>query len=249
MEQTLIDHLTELRTRLIRVLISVLVIFLCLFCFSNEIYYFLAQPLLKHLPAGSKMIATEVASPFLAPTKLVATLSFFLAVPYILYQVWGFVAPGLYAQEKRIAFPLLLSSIILFYIGACFAYFAVFPMVFGFFTHVAPMGVAIMTDISHYLNFILTFFLVFGLTFEIPVVVFVLVMAGVIAPQKLKAARPYVLIGAFFIGMILTPPDVFSQTLLAIPMYLLFEVGLLVASKAYNARLKRMEEGCSPNCN
>lgn len=231
MEQSLIDHLTEFRSRLLRALIAIIVIFIGFFCFSNEIYHFLAQPLLKHLPAGSKMIATEVASPFLAPTKLAATLAFFVAMPYILYQLWAFIAPGLYQREKRLALPLLCSSIVLFYLGVCFAYFVVFPMVFGFFTHTAPEGISIMTDINHYLDFILTFFLVFGIVFEVPVAVLVLVVAGVVSTQKLKATRPYILVGAFFIGMILTPPDVFSQTLLAVPMYLLFELGLWIGEK------------------
>lgn len=232
MEQSLIDHLTELRSRLLRTLVVIIVIFIGFFCFSNEIYHFLARPLLKHLPAGSKMIATEVASPFLAPTKLAASLAFFVAMPYILYQLWAFIAPGLYQREKRLAFPLLCSSIVLFYVGACFAYFVVFPMVFSFFTHTAPPDISIMTDINHYLNFILTFFLIFGIVFEVPVAVFSLVISEIISIETLKKARPYILVGAFFIGMILTPPDVFSQTLLAIPMYLLFEIGLWIAEKA-----------------
>lgn len=225
----LLAHLLELRDRLLRVVITVLVIFLGLFMFANDLYTLLAQPLLRHLPEGSSMIATEVASPFLTPFKLTLVVSVFFAVPVILYHVWAFVAPGLYKNERRLIFPLLLSSTLLFFGGAAFAYFVVFPLVFGFFTSVAPEGVAVMTDISKYLDFVLSMFFAFGFAFEVPVAVILLVWAGVITPQALAEKRRYMIVLAFVIGMLLTPPDVLSQILLAVPLWLLFEVGVLVS--------------------
>ena len=227
-EQTLISHLVELRTRLLRGILSVLIVFAGLSFFANDIYHLLATPLLNQLPPNSTMIATEVASPFLAPFKLTAFTALMVCMPYILYQAWAFVAPGLYENEQRFAFPLLVSSIILFYLGISFAFFVVFPLVFGFFTHVAPEGVAIMTDINHYLNFILMLFFAFGLSFEVPVATLLLVKAEITTTKDLAEKRPYIIVGAFVFGMLLTPPDVISQTLLAVPIWCLFELGLVM---------------------
>ena len=223
----LVAHLTELRSRLLRIVAIWLLIFLGLFYFANDLYTFLSEPLRAFLPEGTSMIATDVASPFLTPFKLALISALFLAMPFVLHQFWGFIAPGLYKHEKRIALPLLASSIILFYSGMAFAYFVVFPLVFGFFTSVAPEGVAVMTDISSYLDFVMTLFLAFGLSFEIPVATVLLVLAGAVDVARLKAIRGYVIVGCFVIGMLLTPPDVISQTLLAAPMWLLYEVGIL----------------------
>lgn len=225
-EQPFISHLVELRDRLLRAVLAVLIVFLALFYFANDIYTLLAQPLLKHLPQGGTMIATEVAAPFFTPLKLTLVVSIFAAIPYLLYQFWSFVAPGLYAHERRLMMPLLVSSVGLFYAGVAFAYFVVFPLVFGFFTSTAPEGVAVMTDISAYLDFVLTIFFAFGIAFEVPIATILLVWTGMVTPQSLTAKRPYVIVGAFIIGMLLTPPDVFSQTLLAVPMWILFEVGV-----------------------
>ncbi|PCI59207.1 MAG: twin-arginine translocase subunit TatC [Gammaproteobacteria bacterium] len=227
---TLFDHLLELRTRLLRIVISVLVIFAALAAFAQDIYQYLAQPLINTMPIGSQMIATDVASPFFAPFKLTIVLSFFLAMPFILYQIWGFVAPGLYRKEKKLIAPLMFGSTLLFYAGIAFAYFAVFPIVFGFFTSVAPEGVTIATDITSYLDFVLKLFFAFGTAFEIPIAIVLMCWTGITTPQSLRTKRPYVVVGAFVIGMLLTPPDIISQTLLAVPMLLLFEVGILVAS-------------------
>ena len=227
---SLMSHLVELRDRVVRMVIAVLVIFACLFYWANDIYVFLAEPLTRHLPEGSNMIAIDVASPFLTPFKLVLMLSVFLAMPVILYQCWAFVAPGLYANEKRIAGPLLVSSILLFYAGVAFAYFVVFPLVFGFFTRVGPEIVSISTDIGRYLDFVLALFFGFGLAFEVSIATIILVAIGITTPKKLSEKRPYIIVGAFIVGMLLTPPDVISQVLLALPMWLLFEAGL-VASK------------------
>lgn len=228
-EQPFISHLVELRDRLLRMVLAILAIFLVLFPFGNDIYVFIADPLMKVLPEGTSMIATQVASPFLTPFKLALVSAVFIAMPYILYQFWAFIAPGLYQHEQRLALPLLASSIALFYLGAAFAYFAVFPLVFAFLTSVAPEGVAVMTDITHYLDFVLTLFFAFGLAFEVPIATIMLVLAGATTPEKLAAKRPFVIVGAFIIGMFLTPPDIISQTLLALPMWILFEVGLLFA--------------------
>jgi sec-independent protein translocase protein TatC len=216
--------------------LAVLAIFLCLFYWANDIYTFLAEPLTRHLPEGANMIAIDVASPFLTPFKLVLMLSVFLAMPVILYQCWAFVAPGLYANEKRLAGPLLVSSILLFYTGVAFAYFVVFPLVFGFFTSVGPEIVSISTDIGRYLDFVLALFFGFGLAFEVPIATIILVAIGVTTPKKLAEKRPYIIVGAFIIGMLLTPPDVISQVLLALPMWVLFEAGLIASKMIFSDR-------------
>jgi sec-independent protein translocase protein TatC len=226
-EMPLVAHLTELRSRLLRCVVAIFIVFACLFYFAQDIYTFVSAPLRAYLPEGATMIATGVASPFLTPFKLTAWCSLFLAVPIILHQVWGFIAPGLYKHEKRIAMPLLVSSIFLFYGGMAFAYFLVFPLIFHFFASVTPEGVAMMTDINEYLDFVLTLFFAFGVAFEIPVATFLVLWVGIVDIETLKKSRPYVIVGCFVVGMILTPPDIFSQTLLAVPMWLLFEVGLL----------------------
>ncbi|MCL2918586.1 twin-arginine translocase subunit TatC [Shewanella litorisediminis] len=228
-QQPLISHLLELRTILLKCIAGVMLVFVALVYWANDIYHYMAIPLMQALPESSSMIATDVAAPFFAPFKLTLVLSFFIAVPYVLYQIWSFVAPGLYKHEKRLVVPLLVSSTLLFYLGIAFAYFVVFPVVFGFFTSVAPEGVTVATDISSYLNFILKLFFAFGLSFEIPIAVVLLCWAGVTSVEDLKAKRPYIVVSAFIIGMLLTPPDVISQTMLAIPMLLLFEGGLLAA--------------------
>lgn len=227
--QPLISHLIELRKRLLNCIIAVLVIFLCLVYFSNDIYQLISAPLIKQMPSGASMIATDVASPFLTPIKLTVIVSIFLAVPIILYQIWAFVAPALYRHERRLVMPLLFSSSFLFYLGMAFAYFIVFPLAFGFFAKTAPQGVQIATDINNYLDFVMTLFMAFGVSFEVPIAIVLLCWTGVTTPEDLKAKRPYVLVGAFVVGMLLTPPDIFSQTLLAVPMYCLFEVGILVS--------------------
>ncbi|NER61354.1 twin-arginine translocase subunit TatC [Pseudomonas sp. MAFF212428] len=220
-------HLTDLRRRLVRCLLAIALVFLGLFPFAQVIYTAVSEPLRRYLPEGASMIATSVTSPFLAPFKLTLMAALFIAMPVLLHQVWGFVAPGMYRRERRIALPLLVSSIVLFYAGMAFAFFVVFPMMFGFFASVTPDGVAMMTDISLYLDFILALFLAFGLAFEIPVATFIVVWAGVTDVATLRKSRPYVIVGCFVVGMLLTPPDVFSQTLLAVPMWILFELGLL----------------------
>ncbi len=227
--QTLIEHLLELRDRLLRALAVIGIIFLGLVYFSKELYTLIALPLTNVLPEGTSMIATEVAAPFLVPFKLTLYLSILVAMPVVLYQIWAFVAPGHYRHEKNLALPILVSSVFLFYLGAAFAYFAVFPLIFGFFTSIAPEGVTIATDIGRYLDFVMKLFLAFGLTFELPVAIVLLVSTGATTVESLKEKRPYVVVGCFVAGMLLTPPDVLSQTLLALPMWLLFEVGLLAA--------------------
>ncbi|NQY86809.1 MAG: twin-arginine translocase subunit TatC [Colwellia sp.] len=227
---TLFDHLLELRTRLLHAVLGILLVFCCLAYFSQDIYQYLAQPLLQTMPTGSQMIATDVASPFFAPFKLTIVLSIFIAMPYILYQMWSFVAPGLYRNEKRLVAPLMLGSTLLFYSGIAFAYFVVFPVVFAFFTSVVPEGVVIATDISSYLDFVLKLFFAFGAAFEIPIAVILLCWTGVTSPNSLRQKRPYMAVGAFVLGMLLTPPDIISQSMLAIPMLLLFEIGIIIAS-------------------
>jgi len=222
----LVAHLTELREKLLRALLAVLLIFLGLFPFANDIYAAVSLPLRALLPEGASMIATEVASPFFTPFKLTLVAALFLAMPYVLYQAWSFIAPGMYRHEKRLAIPLLVSSVLLFYLGAAFAYFVVFPLVFGFFTSVAPDDIAIMTDINSYLNFVLKLFFAFGLAFEIPVATVLMIWSGITTPEALARKRPYIIVGCFVVGMLLTPPDIFSQTLLAVPMWMLFEVGV-----------------------
>ncbi|MFO8155377.1 MAG: twin-arginine translocase subunit TatC [Thiohalospira sp.] len=228
-EQPFLTHLFELRDRLLKIVLTVALIFLALFTFANEIYSFVAAPLLAHLPADTGMIATEVASPFLTPFKLTLFVALLLAIPVILHQIWAFIAPGLYSHERRLAMPLLTFSVLLFYLGMVFAYYAVMPLVFGFFTATAPEGVAVMTDIARYLDFVLKLFFAFGIAFEVPIVTILLVWAGITTPKTLASKRPYVIVGAFVIGMVLTPPDAISQTLLAVPMWLLFELGLLLS--------------------
>ncbi len=225
-EQPFISHLLELRDRLLRMILAILLVTLLLFPFSNPLYTWAAQPLMKLLPQGSSMIATKVASPFMAPFKLAMVAALFIAMPYVLYQVWAFVAPGLYRHERRLILPLVVSSAFLYYLGMAFAYFLVFPIVFGFFIATAPEGVAVMTDINEYLDFILTLFFAFGVAFEVPVATVLLVWTGAVTPDELKEKRPYIIVGAFVVGMLLTPPDVFSQTMLAVPMWMLFEAGL-----------------------
>ena len=225
-EQPFLSHLLELRDRLLRSVVAVFLVFLALFPFANRIYVFVATPLMKQLPEGTSMIATEVAAPFLTPFKLTLVAAVFLAMPYLLYQIWGFVAPGLYKHEKRLITPLVVSSALLFYLGMAFAYFVVFPLVFAFLTSTAPEGVAVMTDMSRYLDFVLTLFFAFGAAFEIPIATILLVWMGVTTPEAMARQRPYVIVGVFVVGMLLTPPDVISQTLLAVPMWLLFEAGV-----------------------
>ncbi|OOG22968.1 twin arginine-targeting protein translocase TatC [Thioalkalivibrio denitrificans] len=237
-EGTLLSHLFELRNRLLRIVLAILVVFLLLFPFANQIYTLLAGPLMVHLPEGSSMIAIEVAAPFLIPFKLVLLLAVVLTIPYLLYQIWGFVAPGLYRHEKRMAVPLVISSTLLFYAGMAFAYFVVFPLIFAFFTSTAPEGVAVMTDIARYLDFVIMLFIAFGIAFEMPVATILLVSMGATTPEKLAAKRPYVIIGVFVVGMVLTPPDIISQTLLALPMWLLFEVGLVLSRMMQRRRAR-----------
>ncbi len=238
---SLMSHLVELRDRVVRMVTSILVIFVSLFYWANDIYTYLAAPLTRHLPEGSNMIAIDVASPFLTPFKLVLMLSVFLAMPVILYQFWAFVAPGLYKNEKRLAAPLLVSSILLFYAGMAFAYYAVFPLVFGFFTSVGPEMVDISTDIGRYLDFVLALFFGFGLAFEVPIATIILVAIGFTTPDKLAQKRPYIIVSAFIIGMFLTPPDVISQVLLAIPMWVLFEAGVFASRVIFKDKLAAEE--------
>jgi sec-independent protein translocase protein TatC len=228
-EGTLLSHLLELRDRLMRALIAVCAVFVPCAYFANDIFEFAARPLLAQLPKGGSLIATSVMSPFTTPFKLSFMVSLFIAIPYVLYQVWGFVAPGLYRNEKRFAMPLLLSSIVLFYAGVAFAYFLVFPVMFQFFAATTPAGVQMMTDINNYLDFALTMFFAFGVAFEMPIAVVLLVITGIVSVEKLKAARGYVIIGIFVIAAILTPPDALSQTLMAVPMWLLYELGVIFA--------------------
>ena len=226
-EEGLLSHLIELRDRLLKMVLAVGVLFLCLFWFADKIYSWLAAPLLAHLPEGAQMIAIDVAAPFFIPFKLVLMLSVFIAIPYLLFQLWSFVAPGLYKHEKRLVYPLLISSTLLFYVGVLFAYYVVFPLVFGFFTSVAPEGVSVQTDIGRYLDFVITIFFAFGIAFEVPVATVLLVAVGITTPDELAKKRPYFIVAAFVIGMFLTPPDIISQTLLALPMWILFEAGIL----------------------
>ncbi|MCE8042718.1 twin-arginine translocase subunit TatC [Billgrantia desiderata] len=241
----LIEHLIELRSRLLRSVVAIFVIFLGLYPFANEIYTFVAQPLMGMLPEGSQMIATEVASPFLAPFKLTLVVAVFIAIPYVLHQAWAFVAPGLYDNEKALALPLLASSVGLFYAGAAFAYYVVFPLLFQFFTQTGPENVAVMTDINQYLNFVLKLFFAFGVAFEIPIATFLLIASGATTVESLSKKRPYIILGCFVVGMLLTPPDVISQSLLAIPMYLLYEVGILFGRLVRRRRRKSAEAEAS----
>lgn len=228
-EQPLVAHLVELRNRLLRAVLVVLAFFLGLFYFANDLYLILVEPLSILMPSDGQMIATGVASPFLVPFKLTFVLAIFLAVPFILHQVWAFISPGLYQNEKKFAIPLLLSSILLFYAGIAFAYFVVLPLVFGFFTGIGPAGISFMPDMGNILDFILKIFFAFGIAFEIPVAIFLMVLSGMTTTASLSGKRPYIFLGCFVVGMLITPPDVISQTVLALPMYLLFEGGLLAS--------------------
>lgn len=239
--QSIIPHLKELRSRFSKSLLFVLIIFLVLFPFADAIYNQLAEPLLNKLPSGSNMIAIDVASPFFIPFKLVLILSIFISIPYLLYHLWMFTAPGLYDREKKLILPILISSSLLFYLGAAFAYFVVFPLLFGFFISIAPEGIAVMTDIGRYLDFVITLFFAFGLAFEVPIITIILVITKVSTPKSLAAKRPYVIVGAFVVGMLLTPPDVISQTLLAIPIWILYEVGIFF-SKFISSNTKMSDE-------
>ena len=228
--ETLIAHLVELRSRLLNSVLAWLLVFICLFPWAADIYTWLAQPMLAKLPQGGQMIATDVTTPFFVPLKVAMMAAFVIALPYILFQLWRFVAPGLYAHEKRLVLPLVVASTLLFFCGMAFAYYAVFPVVFGFITAAAPEGVAVMTDIDKYLGFVLGMFFAFGVTFEVPVAVVLLVRMGMVSVAKLREVRSYVIVGAFVIAAIVTPPDVVSQFMLAIPLWLLYEAGVVVAS-------------------
>lgn len=230
LEGSFLSHLVELRARMIRVLGALMIGFLPCAFYARELYTLLAQPLLEKLPQGGQMIATDVATPFFVPMKVAMMMAFVITLPHTLYQIWAFVAPGLYSHEKRLALPLVLGSSLLFFCGMAFAYFAALPLVFEFITYFAPEGVAVMTDISKYLSFVLSMFIAFGVTFEVPVFVIVLVRTGVITTEKLKEIRPYVIVGAFVIAAIFTPPDVISQFMLAVPLCLLYEAGIFIAS-------------------
>ena len=240
-----VGHLIELRNRLIKTLLTLLIIFLPLALYSNELYNLLAQPLLANMPKGTSMIATTVTSPFLAPLKFAMVMAAFLGMPVILYHLWSFIAPGLYRHERRMIFPLLFGSVLLFYSGVLFAYFVFFPMVFGFFVKIAPQGVAVMTDINSYLDFVLSMFFAFGVAFQVPIVTIVLVWVGIVTPEALAAKRRYIIVGVFLVATVLTPPDVFSQLFLAIPMCLLFEAGLLLSRMVARQQQEREAEGAS----
>jgi sec-independent protein translocase protein TatC len=239
-EGTLLSHLIELRQRLLRIALAVILVFVGLLPWSDDIFSRVSEPLREVLPGG-QMIATQVASPLLTPFKLTFFAALFLAMPIVLYQIWAFVAPGLYRKEKRFAMPLLASSIVLFYLGIAFAYYVVFPLMFNFFTSIAPEGVEVQTDISQFLDFITTIFFAFGLAFEVPIATVLVVWTGLTSPKKLAGARPYVFLGAFVVGMFLTPPDMISQTLLAVPVYMLYELGI-VMSKIFVSREEEPEE-------
>ena len=228
-EQPLLSHLIALRRCLLRAFVAVGIAFVPMAVFANEIYAFVAAPIMENLPNDGQMLATEVASPFLTPFKLAAYAALFLAIPYVLHQLWSFVAPGLYLREKKFAAPMLISSILLFYLGMVFAYFIVFPLVFAFFAATTPEGVTWMADINSYLGFVVKLFLAFGIVFEIPIATMLLILAGFTTPESVAKKRPYVIVGCFVIGMLLTPPDVISQVLLAIPSWILFELGIILS--------------------
>mgnify|MGYP001165738503 CR=1 FL=1 len=241
---TFMSHLLELRDRLMRGGGAVLVLFIAAAPFANTLYEYLAQPLMAALPAGNSMISTEPHGPFFVPFKFAFAFATAVAMPYLLYQLWAFVAPGLYDHEKRLTVPLLISSSVLFYLGILFAYFAVFPVIFAFFTSTAPEGVLVMTDISSYLSFVLKLFFAFGLAFEVPVATVLLVRMGMTTPASLAAKRPYIIVGAFVVGMLMTPPDIFSQLMLAIPVWVLFELGLYV-SKSIKPQTRAQADAAS----
>lgn len=229
-EDGFISHLIEMRDRLLRAVLAIVLIFICLFPWAQDLYALLAQPMLAALPKGGQMIATDVTTPFFVPIKVTMMAAFLLALPWVFYQVWAFVAPGLYQHEKRLGVPLVIASVILFLLGMAFAYFLVFPVVFGFVVGVAPVGVAVMTDIGKYLDFVMTLFIAFGITFEVPVAVVLLVKMNMVSVAKLREIRPYVIVGAFVIGAIFTPPDIISQFMLAVPLWVLYEAGIIVAA-------------------
>jgi len=245
-EATLISHLVELRSRLLKASLAILAIFVCLVPFAQQIFTAIATPLMAQLPEGSSMIATQVASPFLTPFKTTLFVALIFAMPVVLYQLWAFVAPGLYRKEKKFAIPIVVSSIILFYLGIAFAYLIVFPLMFAFFNAVTPEGVAMMTDISNYLDFILTIFFAFGIAFEVPIATVLLVATGLTTTDSLKRKRPYVFLGAFVLGMLMTPPDIISQTLLAVPVYLLYEAGIFMTRFMLHDKAKDDAVGDKP---
>ncbi len=228
-EQPLLAHLIELRTRLVRAAAGILIVFVVLFHWAGDIYRLLAKPMMDVLPVGASMIATDVTAPFFVPVKVTMLVAFLVSLPNTLYQVWAFVAPGLYQHEKRLVAPLVVSSVLLFFIGMAFAYFLVFPVVFGFMSSVTPEGVSMMTDIDKYLSFVLGMFVAFGVTFEVPVVVILLTRMGILRVEQLREGRPYVIVGAFVIAAIVTPPDVLSQIMLAVPLWILYEIGILLS--------------------
>ncbi len=250
-EMTLVQHLLDLKSSLTRGILLIIVLFFVLFPFANDIYLYISEPLTRYLPEGTSMIATGVASPFLTPFKLSFILAIYLAMPYVLYQIWRFIAPALYSHEKQLIAPILFFSSFLFYAGGLFAYYVVFPLVFGFLSQAAPEGVTIATDISLYLDFVIKMFFAFGIAFEVPIVTVLLILTGMTTAKKLSHSRPYIIVGAFIIGMLLTPPDLISQTLLAVPMWLLFEVGLLVGAYVMKRRAakedKEAENSPPPN--
>ncbi|MBF6057448.1 MULTISPECIES: twin-arginine translocase subunit TatC [Thiomicrorhabdus] len=245
-EMSLVQHLLDLKSSLTRGITAIILFFLVLFPFANEIYTYIAEPLTRYLPEGTSMIATAVASPFLTPFKLSFVLAIYLAMPYLLYQLWRFIAPALYSHEKQLVGPILFFSSFLFYAGGAFAYYVVFPLVFGFLSQTAPEGVTVATDISLYLDFVIKMFFAFGMAFEVPIVTVLLILTGITKPEKLSHARPYIVVGAFVIGMLLTPPDIISQTLLAVPMWLLFELGLVVGTYV-SKRRKQDDEDTEEN--
>ncbi len=246
-EVGLMSHLVELRDRLLRIVAATFVALIILFPFRNTIYSWLSAPLTRHLPEGSSMIAIDVISPFLAPFKMVLMLSIVVVIPYIMHHIWAFIAPGLYKHEKRLALPLAISSTLLFYLGMAFAYFAVFPLVFDFMSGIAPEGVQVMTDINRYLDFVIKLFLAFGFAFEVPIATFLIVSVGITTTEKLGKSRPYVFVGAFVAGMLLTPPDIISQVMLAIPIWLLFELGLFMAKKFAKPPVEKTTAAAEPS--
>jgi len=241
-EMTLVQHLLDLKSSLTRAILAIIVLFLFLFPFANDIYVYISEPLTRYLPEDTSMIATAVASPFLTPFKLSFVLAIYLAMPFLLYQLWRFIAPALYKHERQLVAPILFFSSFLFYAGGAFAYYVVFPLVFGFLSTTAPEGVTIATDISLYLDFVIKMFFAFGMAFEVPIVTVLLILTGMARPEKLSHARPYIVVGAFVLGMLLTPPDIISQTLLAVPMWLLFELGLIVGAYVQKRRKAAAEE-------
>jgi sec-independent protein translocase protein TatC len=235
-ENSFISHLIELRDRLLRAVLGIVIIFICLFPWAQDLYALLARPLLAALPKGGQMIATEVTTPFLVPVKVTLMTAFLLATPWVFYQIWAFIAPGLYQHERRFGVPLIIASVVLFLLGMSFAYFMVFPIVFGFIVGVAPHGVAVMTDIGKYLDFVMTLFMAFGVTFEVPIAVVLLVKMGIVSVAKLREIRPYVIVASFVVGAIFTPPDVISQTLLAVPLWVLYELGIIASTMVSKPR-------------